>query len=337
MTDWRRTFQAELFAAWRRAGLPDPATYERSYDELRAAAVPPPVSAVEAAGPLDPATLRSVHGFGFVMGGVFADLLDVRGHHRKSSIGWCARFNLGISLIDWLCDEANVPARDIAELPSLAPLCRRRASVRPYGHPAVSFLDNLAADLLQELTREAGPPGRGEPRSALWPSLRRLLRAELAAAEPGFFDPAHPRAALPVLRLKSVEPFRIMAERTISSGDEKPCASRVSEARQIGRAIGECIWLADDADDLWRDLDAGCGNLFVAEATAADAMVVSADEKAVVDIAVVRVLRRERLAERLATRAVGRLARALSSAPCAERERDLAAGLVGAALTRWSG
>ncbi len=271
------------------------------------------------------------------MGGVLADLLDVSGPQRDPSIDWCARFNLGISLIDWLCDEAGVPARDIAKLPSLAPLSRRRTAVRPRGDPVISFLDELAADLLQELVREAGPPRRGEPRSAVWPSLRRLLRAELAAADPDFFDPAHPRAALPVLRLKSVEPFRIMAERTVSRADEAPSASRVSDARQIGRAIGECIWLADDADDLWRDLDAGCGNLFVAEAAAADPMVVSADEKTIVDIAVVRVLRRERVAERLAARAVGRLARALSSAPCTERERDHAAGLVGAALARWSG
>jgi hypothetical protein len=333
VTDWRRSFRAELFSAWRDAGLPDPGSHERDYDELRAEATPPAVPREQATGPLDPRTLHSVHGFGYVIGIVLADLLEVRSRQRAASVDWCARFNLGISLVDWLCDEAKLPLKDIAALPAFAQLNGRPPGGAALAHPAARFLDDLSASLLAELTRDAGPPRRGEPASALWPSLRRLMRAELAAAQPGFFDPAQPVAKLPLLRLKSVEPFRIMAERTVLTDAAE---ARVRIARHVGRAIGECVWLADDADDLWRDLDARSGNRFVAEAAAADARVLSADQATVVDLAVLRVLRRERIAERLCTRAVRRLASALRSAPCNEPERKRAAGLVGVALARWA-
>jgi hypothetical protein len=87
----------------------------------------------------------------------------------------------------------------------------------------------------------------------------------------------------------------------------------------------------------WRDLDAGHGNRFIASAVAADTRVIASDESALVDIAVVRVLRRERTAERLCSRAVSRLAAAVRCAPCEPRMQERAAGLVGAALARWAG
>jgi hypothetical protein len=52
-------------------------------------------------------------------------------------VSWCGRFNLGISLIDWLCDEAAVAPSAIACLPAFAPLTatrrrdRRRRMTRP--------------------------------------------------------------------------------------------------------------------------------------------------------------------------------------------------------------
>jgi hypothetical protein len=335
VTDWRRSFRAALFNAWREAGLPDPGRHELAYDELRVHAAPPPVARDIADGPLHPDTIRSVHGFGYVMGVVFASLLDSPGRRREVAADWCGRFNLGISLLDWLCDEAAVAPAEIADLPALARLRQRSSSRARIDHPAAGFLNSLADDLLIELTRDAGPPRAGEPRSALWPSLRRLMRAELTAAEPGFFEPANPRAALPALRLKSVEPFRIMAERTSLAGD--PCSAATCEiARRAGRAVGECVWLADDADDLWRDLDTGSGNRFIAEAAAADPRVLAADDATVVDLALLRVLTRERIGERLAARAVRRLVRELRRAPCDQHDRERAAGLVAVALARWA-
>ena len=337
MTDWRRSFRSALFGAWRVAGLPSPEAFERAYEELRDEAGPPAVPREAARGPLDPVTIRSVHGFGHAIGTVCADLLGVDGPARQASVSWCGRFNLGISLIDWLCDEAAVPPSAIACLPAFTPLTATRRREPPPTHDAAVFLDGLAHELLVELADEVGPPRRREPRSALWPTLRRMLRAELALAGPGFFGPEAPPAALALLRLKSVEPFRIMAERTVAGSGASPGDARVKAARRIGRAIGECVWLVDDADDLWRDLDAHHGNRFITAAVAADDRVVASDDTTLVDIAVVRVLRRERTAERLCSRAVNRLGAAVRTAPCEPRTQERAAGLVGAALARWAG
>lgn len=336
MTDWRRSFRSALFGAWRDAGLPSPEAFERAYEELRDQAGPPAVPREAARGPLDPVTIRSVHGFGHAIGTVLADLLAVEGHAREASVSWCGRFNLGISLIDWLCDEAAVPPSAIACLPAFAPLTATQRRGPPSTHDAAVFLDGLAHELLVELADDFGPPRRREPRSALWPTLRRMLRAELALAGPGYFGPQAQPAALTLLRLKSVEPFRVMAERTLAGASASPRDSRVKAARRIGRAIGECVWLVDDADDLWRDLDARHGNRFIAAAVAADDRVVASDDTTLVDIAVVRVLRRERTAERLCSRAVNRLGAAFRTAPCEPRAQERAAGLVGAALARWA-
>lgn len=337
MTDWRRSFRAELFRAWRAAGLPGPEGFERAYEELRSQANPPAVPHAAARGPLDPVTIRAVHGFGHAIGAVCADLLCVDVPSRQASVSWCGRFNLGISLVDWLCDEAAVPPSVSASLPAFAPLTAGRRPSPPPALDVAVFLDGLARDLLVELARDAGAARPREPRSALWPTLRRMLRAELALAQPGVVAPTASSTALALMRLKSVEPFRIMAERTLASGDTSPSEARVKVARRIGRAIGECVWLVDDANDLWRDLDARHGNRFIAAAVAADARVVASDDTTLVDIAVVRVLRRERTAERLCPRIVNRLAAAVRCAPCEPRVQERAAGLVGAALARWAG
>lgn len=335
MIGWRRSFRAELLGAWKRAGLPDPGLHERAYDELCAAAAPATPPAEDRCGPLDPATTQSVFGFGYAIGAACAGLLGIRGAAARESADWCARFNLGISLVDWLCDEAKLPTDEVAALPAFSPLVGRRGGTRSPARAETRYLDALARGLLAELAREAGPPAVGEPRSALWPSLRRMLRAELASAEAGFFDPTRPTAKLSQMRLKSVEPFRVMAERAVLGRKQDPSGGRVGAARRLGRAIGECVWLTDDADDLWRDLDAGRGNRFLAEAAAADSRVLAPDGR-MVDMAVARVLQRERVAERLCARAAGRFAATLRSLPCDRSGRECAAGLVGVALARWS-
>jgi hypothetical protein len=276
-----------------------------------------------------------VCGFGYVTGTACARLLGVRGQAARSSVDWCARFNLGISLVDWLCDEAEA-REEVAGLPAFALLAGRRSASRVPVRAEARYLDALAHDLLAELARDAGPPAAGEPRSALWPSLRRMLRAELASAKPGLPSPAGLDAALSQLRLTSVEPFRVMAERTLLAQGRRPSRSRIAAARRLGRAIGECVWLVDDAADFWHDLGAGRGNRFVIEAIAADDRVLAADGSSVMGIAMARVLRRERVAERLCARAAGRLAVALRDLPCDGPERERAAGLVGVSLARWT-
>jgi len=321
MTDWRRSFRADFFNEWRAAGLPDPD--EAGYERLRGAGDAPEVPPAVASGPLHPATIRSIYGFGHVVGTLCTDLLCVE---SEASASWCGRFNLGISLVDWLCDEAAVSPGAIAALPAFASLTISNGHV-PSDHAAAVFLDGLAGELLTELARDVGPPRAGEPRGALWPTLRRMLRAELTLAEPVRATTTD----LTALRLKSVEPFRIMAERTVASAPE-----RVLVARRLGRAIGECVWLVDDADDLWRDLGARHANRFCAAAVAADPRVVASDDATLVDLAVVRVLRREQTAAWLSRRAVGRLAAALRQTPCEPGVQLRAAALIGAALARWA-
>ena len=47
-----------------------------------------------------------VYGFGHVVGTALAGLLGVTGPPARAA-DWCARFNLGISLVDYVCDESD--------------------------------------------------------------------------------------------------------------------------------------------------------------------------------------------------------------------------------------
>jgi hypothetical protein len=330
--DWRRAFQAELLSAWERAGLPPPGDHEERYAALldaQAAPGPPPLPA--GPGPLDRALVARVYAFGAVMGRACAALLGAEGPRLRERVDWCGRFNLGISLLDHLCDEAGLADR-VAALPALARLGGGGA-VRAPSSPAEAGLDALAAGVLDEVARELGPASLARNRGGLWGAMRRMLRAELVLARTPVAADADLAVIAGALRTASAVPFRVMAEWVAREGPGGAAAR--ADARRLGDALGGAFWIVDDAADLWRDADARSWNVFLLDAARRRPEILSAPPSAIVDVAIAAALRDGGAARRRSRAAVRRLAAAVAASPAPEPRRRDAAGVVGAALARW--
>lgn len=338
---WHARFRATFFAAWDRAGLPAPQQHERAYlEQLHAlrfeGELPPGNDAPD--HPLNRDTVDAVFGFGALFGRVCMRLMGPPSpHEAQRRETWCGNFNLGISLFDYLCDVSGEPHR-AATLPALQrllPSLRRVAvSEMPDIEPA-RFLNHLIEHLLVELTSaRTEAPGSGVV-TPLWRALQTMCEAELAVAGTRVV-PLAPVAVLQrALRLKSEEPFRVMCQWATRAAQRSDNPARDAQARALGRALGRCFWLADDAKDLWTDLDAGQWNLFAVQAVRIEPALMQTKRDPLIDARLATLLERERIAERTSAQAVQRVVRAVHGLPTSARARREGLGLMAAALARW--
>ncbi len=152
----RALTRAALFHAWEEAGFPAPQP-DRDRERLQ---VPPAPGAVPAgeAPPLHPDVVRRVHGFGFAVGWAMGRLLGLDDAAARDRADWCGRFNLGISLYDYVCDETGrgdvlLGVEPFASLVGRDPL--DGAELRE----EEAALCDLAGALVAELAGLAGPAG----------------------------------------------------------------------------------------------------------------------------------------------------------------------------------
>lgn len=179
--DWHSRFKAEFFRQWRLANLPAPEPHENAYRASLRSSVPPALGRRSKAPPLDPALVTSVYGFGVFTGNLLGRLLGVGERPRKACADWCGRFNLGMSLFDYVCDEGPGAQRALS-LPAFRPFVARapRFAVEPILEPGAveRALDLVATGVLRDLTAEIGPDAaRGRSRG-LWRALHALFLAQ---------------------------------------------------------------------------------------------------------------------------------------------------------------
>lgn len=337
---WHARYQATFFAAWDRAGLPAPQRHDRAYvEQLRALRFDGqlPLGSHAHDDPLNRHTVDAVYGFGALFGRVCMRLMGspsaLEARRREA---WCGAFNLGISLFDYVCDVTGDPRR-AATLPGLQRLLPRlrhpATSEVPHTEPA-RFLNYLIERVLVELTEARAEGTSASVAIPLWRAIRAMCEAELMVAE-ARVAPVAPTVQLQrALRLKSEEPFRVMcqwAARYVQRID----TARNAQMLGLGRALGRCFWLADDAKDLWTDLDAGQWNFFSLQAVRIEPALLQADRDPLVDARLASLLEREGVAERSSAEAVRRLVRAVQSLPASARARRDGLGLIAAALARW--
>jgi hypothetical protein len=330
---WRERFAARLFTLWCEHDLAQGQPYAGKYDRLiRAWPVPQSVTGLAIPGcrPLDRQTLGSVYRFGAFAGLQLGRLLGLEDRQAALKSDLCGRFNLGISLFDYVCDEAGradsllgrEPFRDLARAAGLSP-----ASVQDEPDAAEAALIALAGGVLAEVAQVAGPPDpAGSP---LWQGLVEMIGAEAGVARtrlaPGI-DASH---CMELVRLKSAGPFRWMANWTatgMAAGDRLAAAD-------LGDALGALYWLVDDARDLWDDLDGRRCNLFLLAAAMEEPGLLDALEAPDFEFDLSRILLQpgwiERIAEPLVKEFAAQLARA---------DRFIAAdasGLIWRSLQRW--
>lgn len=340
---WQRQFRAAFFDAWTSEHLAPPLgapSYAEGLepDVLRAARAlsRTPAVPVTEADPLDPGLLESVLGFGVMVGTVCGELLGLPHDRARSRASWCGRFNLGISLFDYVCDEST-RAEVVLALPSFhrfsaGPRSREGDAIVP--RPVEDLLDRIAGEVLQELDQELVRRGSGE-RHDLWRALRRMFRAEQVAARTGLGERTDLILMRRALRLKSAEPFRVMAEWMAWDGSSSERSVRTGYARRLGRALGTCYWLVDDAKDVWRDLDAGRWNLFLIRAAEEEPALFDLHRNVLVDHRLTTLWERSAVAERESGAAVRKLARALAEAPVPAETRQRATSAIAASLASW--
>lgn len=337
---WQAHFRATFFSAWSVAGLPAPGRHTPAWRQQMHELDGQYGGTTNRDMPTDPlnrTTMQAVQGFGALFGRLCIQLIGgpaaAEAARREA---WCGEFNLGISLFDYLCDVAG-SSRHAANLPSLSALGLAPVPTgspdRDVAEPA-TYLDALIRRVLLDLTQG------GDPRhsAVLLRTLRSMYAAEMALAAPtrnGGGTLQDCKRIEQQLRLKSEEPFRVMAEWATRAAGSPHEGDRRRAARRLGRAMGRCVWLIDDAADLWEDLDGGQWNLFLLHAARTEPDLLGYQRNALSDARLASLLVRHRVAERLSLSASRRVAAAVRDLDASPRVRDQALGEFAGALAAW--
>lgn len=338
---WHGHFQSAFFEAWAKAGLPHPDAYLSEYNETlnHIRFNPGRLNRSRQEFPaLDPKLLDSVYGFGVIVGNVCAGCLGIASPATGSASDWCGRFNLGISLFDYICDESDGVGA-VTALPAFhlftggdgrpSPSARRQT-------PVDEFLSNLAAGVLSDLENVCGSAAGARGRCAsLWKAMREMFRAEIMASELPLSQSADFKHIRKALSLKSVEPFRVMAEWMAQSADVRESQILIRNARALGRSLGHCYWAIDDAKDVWTDLAAGRWNLFLLLAAAEDPQLFGREYDTLTDVRLTRIWERSNIARRVSADVVPRLTKAVANLQLPAKTRQNTLGLVAASLWQW--
>lgn len=335
---WHGQFQSAFFEAWAKAGLPHHDEYLSEYNDALSQIhfKTTQSSHLQHEFPaLDPKLLDSVYGFGVIIGNICANFLGLSSPATDKASDWCGRFNLGISLFDYICDESGGPGA-VAVLPVFHPFIKeeRPSAARP-PNPVEELLSNLASSVLGDLGKVCKSELGAVRRTGLWKAMQGMFRAEMMVSELrpiAFADHHRIRKAL---SLKSVEPFRVMAEWTALSADLKENQILIKNARAIGRGLGNCYWLIDDAKDVWTDLNAGRWNLFLLLAAAQEPRLFERKPDALTDMHLMRIWKRSNLAQRVSEQVVSRLTRAVTNLHLPSKTQRDILGLVSVSLWQW--
>lgn len=220
----------------------------------------------------DERTRERIH-LGLAFGAVTGTLLASTEPPPQTQL-LCAVFNLGIGLIDGLCDGSRpaglavLGAVEAADLrwgarQGWPPAAVRRALPPRLGADvAVAFAARLVETFV-ELLHAVHPGGPGLPvRERVGERLEDALAAERTSVDRGGIDPSASSAEITARlhdcsRATSVLPFQIIE--LIVGGEPGADAGR-NPGRSPGIAIGEAMWRIDDLVDLADDAAAGCVN-----------------------------------------------------------------------------
>ncbi|MGD8662411.1 MAG: hypothetical protein PVH37_20880, partial [Desulfobacterales bacterium] len=217
---WRAHFNSTFFSVWQDCGLPNPSGYATRYDEILSAIDLPDTlvkSATNNSGPLAEAILQDVYRFGVFFGHAVGRLLVLPDAEIDRRADWCGCFNLGISLFDYLIDEAG-RAEDLLRWEPFNRLVSGADPVSSYpgaNKPLLSaerLLREISTDVLTRLEIEVGPVDKQQRPDGMWRSFSEMIRAEMSMSQAELT--ANPEVAklLDTAMIKSAGPFRCMAE-----------------------------------------------------------------------------------------------------------------------------
>lgn len=333
--NWHGKFKSTFFSIWTSVGFPPPYDYEEVYsNKLKHYHFIGERYDItnSSLSPLNPQLLNRVYGFGVFIGEVIGCLLGLSDHKAKQRADWCGRFNLGISLFDYICDESN-GLDAISAIPAFRLFLNNFSTDSSGLGQTEKILNNLTINILDELNQEENT------NISCWKIelirvMREMFDAECMLSTQHLNETCNPALIRKALCLKSVEPFRIMAEWMSHGGfgSERPT---VNSARELGRALGYCYWLIDDAKDVWLDLESNRWNLFLVNAAEEEPVLFMRSRDAILDFRLTKMWEHSNIVHRLSMSVVHRLLKVTTQLRHTYGRRKEILGLVAASLARW--
>lgn len=335
--NWHSHFQKVFFETWQNAGLPHhqdflPEYYtllEQYEDENEFIKKSPAISPG-----VDATRLYAVYAFGVAVGKIFAEMLDVPPALMKHTSDWCGRFNLGISLFDYICDELD-GLQSVTSLQVFQPFIQTSHTHNHNLTPAEKLLGNLTESVLNDLKKAGNKKKKYHKTDLLFSVMNRLFEAQNFISKDRLSADADLKKIRRALYFKSAEPFRVMAEytaRMAGAHDRK----LIKKARSIGKAMGCCYWIIDDAKDVWIDLEAKQWNLFLLPALAEYPQLFEQNSNFFEENNMVSILQRLSHTQKISKQIIKRLRKAISLIGLSNEIEQHTLGLVAASLWQWS-
>lgn len=317
--DWHQHFQQIFFEQWLESGFPQPQLYTAAYIDAREHNLKNILfleTPMAKESGLSFHQLKSVYGFGKVTGEIIGELAGLSNETTESVADWCGRFNLGISLFDYVCDEHNGQDR-VRTLPVFQQILTSTPAVPPDENAAEQLLSFLAASVL----KDAASLHNTEIQTA----MKQMLRAELLHASGNISEPIDLQIIRQALYLKSAEPFRVM---TLYAGLKGSIEESLQESlQQFGTALGKCYWLIDDARDLYDDVAAKKWNWFL---TVDDSIAAITDKDAIIQHLI-----KLNIAVQLSRTIINELKESMNAIKVGTEQKKQIAGFIGASLWQW--
>jgi geranylgeranyl pyrophosphate synthase len=274
-----------------------------------------------------------VYGFGVMIGKIFADIFGLNNEEAKRTTDWCGRFNLGISLFDYICDEMD-GVSSVSSLEVFKLFLNSSDSIDRSLTPAEKLLSDLAGSVLDDLKRVSVKGKNVYEIDQLFKAMMDMFEAENFISKETLSANADLKKIGKTLYYKSAEPFRVMAAFTVLAMEGKNEAF-IRNAYSAGKALGYCYWLIDDAKDVWDDLKSGRWNLFLAMAVAEEPQFFSSSH-ADTEGQLMEIWKRSDHAENISIQTIKRLVNAVKRLDLSENVRHHSLGLVWASLWQWS-
>ncbi len=334
--DWHNHFNTIFFETWQKAGLPHQQNFLPAYykileqydfknDWIKQS---PKISAG-----IDHTQLYAVYGFGVTVGNFFGEMLGLNEKLTENSSDWCGRFNLGISLYDYICDEGDGVNR-VSSLKVFKPFIKAGYTDT---HPltvAEELLSNLAGSVLNDVKKVAAKKEGLHKTDLLFKLMKQLFEAQDFVSKQRLCANADLDKIKKALYFKSAEPFRVMAEYTARMADAND-GSLIKKARSIGKAIGYCYWLIDDAKDVWIDLEAQQWNLFLLLAAKKEPEVFAQERDVFTDSRLLSIWEQSNHAQKISNQVIKRLVHAVARLELSKKTEQNTLGLVAASLWQW--
>ncbi len=334
--DWHKHFGEVFFETWRKAGLPHHLHFSDEYIEALSGRDFKNIwthQPHETSPALQDHLLRSVYGFGALQGKIFCELLHLNSTITKDASDWCGRFNLGISLFDYLCDETTGGQNRVTSLKVFQPFIKNKIAEMHPLTPSEAFLSNLVTNVLQDLGKLNFKNGESQKSDDLLKLMNQLFEAQSFLSKEPISASSDLEKIKKALYLKSAQPFKVMAEYTIGlSHTNDPLL--LKNAQSIGEAIGCCYWIIDDAKDVWIDLKAKQWNLFLQLAAEENPQIFSKILK-VSNQHITKTLIKGNHAEKISEQVVETLVKNMGKLRSSEKTKNHTLGLLFASLWYW--